>query len=417
LSYDLDLLRIAFNKEKYERFKEVVKKHNISSTTLEVFNILGLYWDNYPGRTDVDLPSLETFFYIVSGKKLKDPEKYDLLFTNLKDKPPSHIEGDVLQHLITLDYASRIYDEVLGVSVGTAGKHLTNIAPILDEYNKEVGKASPIASLFVPASLGYISGMVSSPGLSWRIAEMNVSLGPLRKGDFMILGARPETGKTTFIASESTFMLQQLKEDEHVIWINNEEASAKVMARCIQAFFGVTTGELMANTATYEEKWLAAGGSRFLILDDDSSINSPTKLDKLFRDYKPGLIIFDQLDKVHGFKNDREDLRIGALYEWARGLAKTHCPVIAVSQLDGTAEGEKYPGMEKLRGSKTDKPGEADAVVLIGNEKDGTLNRYLSIDKNKLFGGPRSNEAHRHGKFELSIDAPRARYISKWKSS
>ena len=135
----------------------------------------------------------------------------------------------------------------------------------------------------------------------------------------------------------------------------------------------------------------------------------------LFKKYKPGLIVFEQLDKVKGFHTEKENhARLGLVYQWARDISKKYCPVIAVSQLDATAEGEKYPGMDKLRGSKTDKPGEADAIILIGNMKDGTLKRYINVDKNKLVGGPMSLEAHRHGKFEVEIIPHLARYQSKW---
>jgi replicative DNA helicase len=239
----------------------------------------------------------------------------------------------------------------------------------------------------------------------------------LRKGDFIIVAARPESGKTTFVASEASYMMSQLHDDEHVIWINNEESSTKVMMRVIQAFNGVTTGELLSNPTKYETEFTSNGGERFLVLDDDSGIKSVNKISTLFAEFKPGLIIFDQLDKVHGFSNEsRDDLRIGKLYEWARDLAKEYCPVIAISQVDGTGEGEKWIQMNQLRGSKTDKIGEADAIITIGksNEPAMDLQRFIHVPKNKLFGGKDTLEAHRHGCFEVEIEPSRARYKSKW---
>jgi hypothetical protein len=212
-------------------------------------------------------------------------------------------------------------------------------------------------------------------------------------------------------------MMTQLQPDEHVIWINNEEASNKVMMRVIQSFNQVTSSELLSDPTTCESAFIAGGGDRFLILDDDSGIKSVTKIARLFKEYKPGLIIFDQLDKVHGFKQDREDLRIGQLYEWARDVAKDYCPVIAISQVDGTGEGEKWIQMNQLRGSKTDKIGEADAIITIGksNEPAMDLQRFIHVPKNKLFGGAETLEAHRHGCFEVEIEPSKARYVSKWK--
>jgi replicative DNA helicase len=417
MSYDLDLLRVVANKVDYVRFKDHIKKHNVSSITLDIFNVMGEYWDNYPTHTVVDWPTLKTFFFIVKSKKIKDVTPYNLVFDNLEKLPSTHLKEAILSKLIEMDYATHIYNEVLGISTGSVGKSITNIGPLLLAYNKEVGAVTKREDVFVSPSLSYISSIVSSPGLKWRLKEFNVSLGPLRRGDFIIMAARPESGKTTMVASEATYMMTQLAPDEHVIWINNEESSPKVMMRCIQAFSQVTSGELLKDTSKYETAFLAAGGNRFLILDDDSPIKTAHKMDALFQEFKPGLIVFDQLDKVDGFYNEREDLRIGHLYEWARNVAKTYCPVIAISQVDGTGEGEKWIKMNQLRGSKTDKVGEADAIVTIGksNEAGMDLDRFIHVPKNKLFGGPESIEVHRHGTFEVTIEPARARFISKWK--
>lgn len=419
MSYDIDLLVVTSNKDTYNRFKEHVKKHNVSPITLEIFNVLGEYWDNYPTRTDINYAEFRTFFSIVKGRKVKDPSAYEVAFDNLKDaldKPPPIVKA-LLGKLIETDYATQIYDVCLKIGTGMGGD-LESIEPLLNAYKKEVGASVDKEEVFVKPSLDYLSGVVASGGLNWRLKELNVALGPIRKGDFIIIAARPETGKTTFTASEASYMMTQLQPDEHVIWINNEEASNKVMMRVIQAYSQVTSSELLSNPKKHEVDFLDGGGERFLILDDDSGIKSVNKIAMLFKEYKPGLIIFDQLDKVHGFKQDREDLRIGQLYEWARDVAKEYCPVIAISQVDGTGEGEKWIQMNQLRGSKTDKIGEADAIVTIGksNEPGMDLQRFIHVPKNKLFGGAETLEAHRHGCFEVEIEPARARYVSKWKT-
>ena len=49
-------------------------------------------------------------------------------------------------------------------------------------------------------------------GLRWRLDALNKSIGSLRKGDFGFVFARPETGKTTFLASEITRMAEQAED-------------------------------------------------------------------------------------------------------------------------------------------------------------------------------------------------------------
>jgi len=149
-------------------------------------------------------------------------------------------------------------------------------------------------------------------------------------------------------------------------------------------------------------------------------MNNIRDLETLFREINPGLIVFDQLDKVDGFKaDDREDIRLGKIYKWARELARSYGPVIAASQLSATAVDMKDPpfiGLDALRGSKTDKPGEADVVITLGKYKEPKtpeeeIIRTLNVPKNKLpGGGTKQMESERHGQYLITIDPIRARF-------
>jgi hypothetical protein len=150
-------------------------------------------------------------------------------------------------------------------------------------------------------------------------------------------------------------------------------------------------------------------------------MNHVRDLETLFREINPGLIVFDQLDKVDGFNksDDREDIKLGKIYKWARELARNYGPVIAASQLSATAVDMKDPpfiGLDALRGSKTDKPGEADVVITIGKYKEPKspeeeMIRTINVPKNKLpGGGPKHMESERHGQFLVTIDPIRARF-------
>jgi replicative DNA helicase len=415
MSYDIDLLKVCSSRKHYGRFKDHVKKYTVSTVTMDLFTGMEQYYAAYPDRETVDWKEFYTYFFVVLSKKVKDPAAYDMAMKAVAASGGAILD-DVLRKLIELDYATQAYGVCLGVQSGK-GK-FEDIEPMLQSYRKEIGAAIKKEDLFVSPDLSYLKEVVGSGGLEWRLPEMNVSLGPLRKGDFIIIAARPESGKTTFVASEATHMLGQLADDECVIWINNEEASNKVMMRCIQSYHGVTSKELMEHADDFSNLWQANGGKRFLVLDDDSGVKSTNRIATLFQQFKPGLIIFDQLDKVHGFSNEsRDDLRIGKLYEWARDIAKQYCPVIAVSQVDGSGEGEKWLHMNQLRGSKTDKIGEADAIITIGKSNDPSegLKRFIHVPKNKLFGGKHTQEAHRHGAFEVLIEPTIARYVGHWK--
>lgn len=252
---------------------------------------------------------------------------------------------------------------------------------------------------------------VKQHGLRWRLNTLNSMLGSLRKGDFGFIFARPETGKTTFLASETTFMAEQLGADSGpVIWFNNEEQGNKVKLRCYQASLGLNMTQLFADLKTNQAKYLEKTKGKHKIFD--SGVINKSTVEQVCKQYKPSLIIFDQIDKVHGFHNDREDLRLGAMYQWARELAKEFCPVIAVCQADGTGEGQKWLNMGHVANAKTAKQAEADWIVGIGKIPDAGYEnvRYLHASKNKLIGDEDTVPDLRHGKREVLINAGLARY-------
>jgi replicative DNA helicase len=249
---------------------------------------------------------------------------------------------------------------------------------------------------------------VATPGLRWRLEFLNKSLGSLRKGDFGFVFARPETGKTTFLASEISNMVEQTEGD--IIWFNNEEQGNKVAIRCYQAVLGITAeslfGDIDRNQALFETKT----GKRIKIYDFEDSSRA-NRIDSILKNSNPALIIFDQIDKIKGFKGDRNDLELKAIYQWAREIAKTYAPVIAVCQASGEAEGKLWLTMDMVDSSKTAKQGEADWILGIGKEQDNTSRyRYLNITKNKLLGDADSLPELRHGSVQVLIKPEIARY-------
>jgi hypothetical protein len=127
---------------------------------------------------------------------------------------------------------------------------------------------------------------------------------------------------------------------------------------------------------------------------------------------KPALIVQDQTPKVKGFAADRDDLRLGAIFQWTRELAKEYCPIIGVSQADGSAENQKWLTMEHVANVKTAAQAEADWILGIGkvNAEGAQFTRYLNLSKNKLSGDRDTLPDLRHLRAETYIEPQIARY-------
>jgi replicative DNA helicase len=268
--------------------------------------------------------------------------------------------------------------------------------------------------VFISDDLAFlVDNTYKKPGLRWRLKTLNEMLGSLRKGDFGFVFARPETGKTTFLASEISFMAEQLEEEDGpILWINNEEQSEKPMLRCIQASTGCRLEQLLSNKEEFGLLYRKKTKGKIKIIKDIAAVHKKT-VEKLCHKFRPSLVVIDQLDKIVGFENDREDLKLGAIYQWARELAKMYAPVIAICQADGTGEGVKWLTMSNVANAKTAKQAEADFILGIGKINDPGYDniRYLHLSKNKLLGDADTLPDQRHGRREVIIDPAVARYL------
>jgi len=182
------------------------------------------------------------------------------------------------------------------------------------------------------------------------------------------------------------------------------------MIRCYQAALGETFDEVMRNRHTSKQRYFEITKGNLRIFDDASIYKR--QVEDICSRYSPKLVVFDQIDKIKGFDGDREDLRLGSIYQWAREIAKQYCPVIGVCQADGTAEGQKWLTMAHMASSKTSKAAEADFIIGIGKTNNDGMEfvRHINISKNKLQGDSDTIPSERHGKLDIIIDPEMGRY-------
>lgn len=392
----------------YDRFYKHLNLNYIKTNFVSLYKLFMVIHSYYEksDKTSMSKSDLELAYH--SSYLLEDSERNEL--SDLLDRilELELTEQNVYAYLNAHKQrciAGEVAKLALDVEDGTAKvEELLNKFNELEHEDTETDEAKP-----VNMDLHEIyESQIQTPGLRWRLDWLNKSLGSLRKGDFGFIFARPETGKTTFLASEMTHMVSQT--DGDILWFNNEEQGKKVAVRCFQALFGLTNKELFDNRENNANEYKQKVGSRIKIYDYEDS-SSTSRIESIIKETNPSLIIFDQIDKVRGFKSDRYDLELKKLYQWAREMAKIHAPVIAVSQAGGTGEGKVWLTMDDVDSSKTAKQGEADWILGIGKEQDNTSNmRYLNISKNKLLGDEDTLPDLRHGNQQVMIKPNIARY-------
>jgi replicative DNA helicase len=369
--------------------------------------MIDLYYEKYINNNNININELDIFYN--SNYLLKDNERTDLelLLKDVYEQDITNMEAIIglLEEHRRRSLAGQVALMALDVEAGK--KSTAELLELFNNFEHQEVEADEITPVDMDLDNLYDT-QIATPGLRWRINWLNKSLGSLRKGDFGFIFARPETGKTTFLASEITHMVSQT--DGDILWFNNEEQGTKVGIRVYQATLGLTTQALFADKPTNKARYRAITNNRIKILDFEDS-SSKHRIESVLKQYNPALIIFDQIDKIRGFKGDRNDLELKQIYQWAREISKTYAPVIAVSQASGEAEGKLFLTMDMVDGSKTAKQGEADWILGIGKEQDNTSrSRYFNITKNKLIGDKDTSPDLRHGSTQVLIKPEIARY-------
>jgi len=403
---ELGLVSALLKKENFSTYYSLIDLNSLKENHRELWHIyaaLELAHEKVP--QDINHADLIAWFWFKYPQA--DHAVYDNLFERLQNNALGDISAEQLLKDIKRRQAALKLSEVsYQVSKGTVSfEKAQEYLDILQE------KDNPAVVGLQPLNTDLetlLKDAYQKPGLRWRLQFLNRSLGSLRQGDFGFIFARPETGKTTFLASEVSNFLTQT--DQAICWFNNEEQGNKVILRVYQAFFGCRLDQLIANVKKFKDEFERQTQGRFLFFD--SATLSKSQIEQIIDRFTPRLVVYDQIDKIKGFAADREDLRLGNIYQWGRELAKNRHSVIGVCQAAGTAENVKYLQMDHVANALTAKQAEADYIIGIGKIHDMGQEyvRFLNISKNKLFGDSDSDPTLKHGRTEVLIEPQLARY-------
>jgi hypothetical protein len=383
----------------------------------DVLDDFGAYLEAHPSEPTIEWAEFLAWARVArrAGWKPQRWEVYTAIVDSVAAIPTA--SPTIVERFVDMDYAGRLAklaEEAL--HKGTPGA-LDKAAVILDEYRARVPAGTTATATAEPALAEMLDDLLRKDGLEWRLEDLNRSVGPVHPGDVVLIGARPEVGKTTLLTSEITHMARQLPEGKHALWINNEEARKKILVRLRQSALALSVPDLAADPSKAEklyEKIMA--GHRVDVVHDTALTTGG--VERLLKTGQYGIIGFNLLDKVKGFSvkgEENEVARLRALGIWVRGLAdKYNVAVFALAQADASAEGQRVLHQGQLYGTKTGLVAESDAQIMIGKDNAPGMGgrRFINVVRNKLPGGSRTLPSNRHGVFEVGFDGERARYES-----
>lgn len=417
------LLKILEDKDRYYRFVPFIKDHTVPQEVQTTIKAMREWFEK--GNDHVNWDSFVPWFKLTKVARASEEKHsiYDRMLSNMDEElDPDEIKP-VIETLIEQDYAIKIGDHAMRIAEGDDTKSVSDIEEMIDNFNQEVDRASDYNSVIITSSFeDLMEDAKKKDGLEWRLEELNVSVGPIGPEDFCLFAAAPDSGKTSMLASEASFMAGQLPPHKKVVWFNNEEAGKKVKRRILQASIGWTQDEMLADPiaakAAIEEAINGDIVEKIVVVNEKNmDINLCQSI--LDRQGDIGLVIFDQLHNIQGFDKVvfSEFDKINRVFKWGRGIGCTYeTPVITVHQADGTAQGQMFIELHQLYMSRVAVQSNLDVVMTLGKsyEPSEKLVRGLNIAKNKMEMGPRTIPDEKQGRYKIEIDPFRCRFTGAY---
>lgn len=403
--YDLSIVKNLLRKDVYRQYRSFVKETELGAELRPILRGVDEWY-----KTNTEEPTLEDVANLTfaAGVPEKEKEFTKQLFNSLAAVNGTETVLTLLERFKQSSLCQQISLAAYEASEGR--KDFSDVLLLSEQLRSPVVIEDDID--YVTDDLHVLlQQTLLSPGLRWRSKSLNRALGSLRKSNFGFVFARPEVGKTTLITSEVSHMVKMIPEDAGpAIFFNNEEQGEAIQNRFYQAVLGCTTEHLLKAPDRAMAKYNELVKGKFRLYHDPGL--HKRKVEAICEKEKPSLIVFNDIDKIKGFKADRDDLMLGAIYQWSRELAGTYGPVIGVCQADGTAEGVDWLYMNHVANAKTAKQAEADFILGIGKKHDPGYEdiRFINVCKNKLSGDADTDRTNRHPRINMKIRPELARY-------
>ena len=403
---ELALIRSLMDKRFYDEHKGAKSPDKIfSKDIVKIKQVLDYSMKKY--EKDLTVDELQALFMANNPTMTTaNRQVYTNLFTKLSKQQPMNKE-------IASDVLSSLFRQMLGEEIANIGfdyvngttnsleplrkiihKHNDDFLPNIDINWEDISIETLLRLNDLEAKWKF-----NLPTLKQRIEGIS-------DGHLIMIGARPNTGKTSFQASIIAGPGGFVEQGARCIILTNEEAYHRVGSRYLTATTGMDMKAIKNNPAK--------AGMLYKKVTDRLTIKDCTGL---YMDYveltikatKPDIVVLDMGDKFAMRTSDKSDVYLKDAAIHARNIAKLHgCAIIWMSQLSAEAEGRVTPNQSMLEGSKTGKAAETDLMLLLSKDpmlegEEETDIRHIVVSKNKLNGW--------HGTVTCRLDKEKSFYI------
>ncbi len=408
----LYILRTLLTKEKYDKLKSEIDASIFQNGAREIYKTIGYIYRDNPNITQVNFSDLKLAYfntYYPNTSFASQKNIHELIDSiERQEEPSDDVVATALKSMYRIKKADELARICLDISNNPSSSSLKQVEKFMANVDEEQTQQESEA---VTKDVDEIVEALQEQGeFKFNLNSLQRATNGIGRGNFMIVFARPDVGKTAFwvslVASPNGFAWQEKK----VSIFANEEPAIRTQMRLLNASSGLQRGNILNGSRDLaKQKWSTISP---YIENFDCVGKTMDDLDEYCSTNDVDILIIDQLDKINvtgKYNATHEKLR--EVYTQSRELAKRHnILVIGMSQASAEAQGRSRVTFSTMENSKTGKAAEADIILGIGKE-DEVENyledcvRFVTLSKNKLTGD--------HAEFEVILRPTISRYAER----
>ena len=408
----LYILRTLLTKEKYDKLKSEIEESIFQNGAREIYKTIGFIYRDNPNITEINFSDLKlayfnTYYPNTSFASQKNIHELINSIEN-QESPSDDVVSTALKSMYRIKKADELARICLSISNNPSSNSLKEVEKFMANVDEEQTQQESEA---VTKDVDKIVEALQEQGeFKFNLPSLQTATNGIGRGNFMIVFARPDVGKTAFwvslVASPNGFAWQQKK----VSIFANEEPAIRTQMRLLNASTGLQRGNILNGSRDLaKQKWATISP---YIDNFDCVGKTMDDLDEYCSTNDVDILVIDQLDKINvSGKYNATHEKLREVYTQSRELAKRHdILVIGMSQASAEAQGRSRVTFSTMENSKTGKAAEADIILGIGKE-DEVENyledcvRFVTLSKNKLTGD--------HAEFEVILRPTISRYAER----
>ncbi len=246
----------------------------------------------------------------------------------------------------------------------------------------------------ITASTVDLSVLDKTNGIPYFLPSLQASLGGLIQGQFVVVSADSNTGKSAFCISQAVHAFTHFDKQPDkgpILYFNSEGTPGDIFGRFWSNLFkkqipgGIE--DIVTRREEVRDKFNARfDSSKFVVFQ--MGTRGVSYIRAKLKKYKPSLVIIDMLDILATVE---DPITLKKLYDNIRLLSLEFCPIIGTSQSGSTSWFDRESGEEKHKKFLTDKDvlgckaksAAAETMITIGKDSSNPKIRYISTPKKK----------------------------------